>query len=168
MSPWDPAARHFLNLWSSGRAQLIVGGVIPGLVLLGSIKKQAEKASKQQPFPSLKSPPPHPTWSLHQLLPPGSSPAWAHIITNGCETKLDFSLCDIFRIIYLLVKCQEVAGFLPSSINKGLDQKRYWSSGLNLLNTLIGCLIHGHPNSNHFSCFSEWYQHACELARGHA
>jgi hypothetical protein len=37
-----------------GRAQLIVGGAIPGLVVLGSIRKQAEQtmrgqASKQDP-----------------------------------------------------------------------------------------------------------------------
>ena len=42
-----------------------MGGAIPGLVVLGSIRKQAEQneeqASKQ-----------HPPWPLHQLLLPGS------------------------------------------------------------------------------------------------
>jgi hypothetical protein len=32
-----------------GRAQPLVGGTIPGLVVLGSIREQAEQASKQCP-----------------------------------------------------------------------------------------------------------------------
>jgi hypothetical protein len=32
-----------------GRAQPIVGGVIPGLLVLGAIRKQAEQASEQWP-----------------------------------------------------------------------------------------------------------------------
>lgn len=43
-----------------------MGGVIPGLVILGSIKKQAEQAMKSKPVNST------PPRSLHQSLPPGS------------------------------------------------------------------------------------------------
>jgi hypothetical protein len=41
-----------------------VGGVIPGLLVLGSIRKQAEQARGSKPVSSI------PPWSLHQLLPP--------------------------------------------------------------------------------------------------
>ena len=36
-----------------GRAQPIVGGVIPGLVVLGSYRKQAEQATGSKPVSSL-------------------------------------------------------------------------------------------------------------------
>jgi hypothetical protein len=49
-----------------GRAQPIVGGTIPGLVVLGSIRKQAEQAKGYKPVSST------PPWFLDQLLPPGS------------------------------------------------------------------------------------------------
>ena len=66
---------------SSGKAfsQLVINGggpspqwmgPIPGLVVLGSIRKQAEQAMVSKPVSSS-----IPPWSLHQLLPPGSSPA---------------------------------------------------------------------------------------------
>ena len=35
-----------------GKAQLIVGGAIPGLVILGSIRKQAEQAMGSKPVSS--------------------------------------------------------------------------------------------------------------------
>jgi hypothetical protein len=41
-----------------------VGGAIPGLVVLGSIRKQAEKARGSKPVRNI------PAWSLHQLLLP--------------------------------------------------------------------------------------------------
>ena len=47
----------------------MVGGAIAGLAVLGSIRKQAEQAMKSKPVSST------PSWPLHQLLPPGSSPA---------------------------------------------------------------------------------------------
>jgi hypothetical protein len=47
-----------------GKAQPIVGGAIPGLVVLGSIRKQAEQASGSKPVSSI------PPWPLHQLLLP--------------------------------------------------------------------------------------------------
>jgi hypothetical protein len=62
MPPLDPTVRRD----QEGRAQPIVGGTIPGLVVLGSIRKQAEQARGSKPVSS--SPP----WPLHQLLPPGS------------------------------------------------------------------------------------------------
>jgi hypothetical protein len=48
---------------NGGRAQSIVGSAIPGLVVLDSIRKQAEQARKATP-----------SWLLHNLLPPGSCP----------------------------------------------------------------------------------------------
>jgi hypothetical protein len=51
------------------RAQPIVGGAIPGLVILGSIRKETEQAMRSKAVSSI------PPWSLHQLLPPGSCPA---------------------------------------------------------------------------------------------
>ena len=42
----------------------IVGGAIPGLVVLGSIRKQAEQARGSKPVSNI------PPWSLHQLLLP--------------------------------------------------------------------------------------------------
>jgi hypothetical protein len=45
---------------------LIVGGVIPGLVVLSSTRRQAEQARGSKPVSSI------PPWPLHQLLPPGS------------------------------------------------------------------------------------------------
>jgi len=46
----------------------ILGGAIPGLVVLGSTRKQAEQAMGSK---SVSSSSPRP---LHQLLPPGTSP----------------------------------------------------------------------------------------------
>jgi hypothetical protein len=49
-----------------------VGGAIPGLVVLVSLRKQTEQAPRSKPVgsKSVSSIP------LHQLLPPGSCPAW--------------------------------------------------------------------------------------------
>jgi len=41
-----------------------VGGAIPRLVVLGFIRKQAEKATRSKPVSN------KPPWPLHQLLPP--------------------------------------------------------------------------------------------------
>jgi hypothetical protein len=41
-----------------------VGGTIPGLVVLGSIRQQAEQARGSKPVSSI------PPWPLHQLLLP--------------------------------------------------------------------------------------------------
>jgi hypothetical protein len=46
----------------------MVGDAIPGLVALGSIRKQAEQARGSKPVSSI------PLWPLNQLLPPGSCP----------------------------------------------------------------------------------------------
>jgi hypothetical protein len=51
-----------------GWDQPIVGGAIPRLVVLGSIRKQAEQAVGSKPVSSTLPRP------LHQLLPPGSCP----------------------------------------------------------------------------------------------
>jgi hypothetical protein len=40
----------------------LVGGAIPGLVVLGSIRKQAEQARGSKPVKNI------PPWPLHQLL----------------------------------------------------------------------------------------------------
>jgi hypothetical protein len=42
----------------------LVGGTIPGLVVLGSIRKQAEQARGGKPVKNI------PPWPLHQLLLP--------------------------------------------------------------------------------------------------
>jgi len=47
-----------------GRAQPLVGGAVPGLVVLGSIREQAEQARGSKPVSSI------PPWPLHQLLLP--------------------------------------------------------------------------------------------------
>jgi hypothetical protein len=41
-----------------------VGGAIPGLVVPGSVRKQAEKARRSKPVRDI------PPWPLHQLLLP--------------------------------------------------------------------------------------------------
>jgi hypothetical protein len=41
-----------------------VGGAIPGLVVLGSIREQAEQGRGSKPVSNI------PPWPLHQLLPP--------------------------------------------------------------------------------------------------
>jgi hypothetical protein len=40
----------------------LVGGAIPGLVVLGSIREQAEQARRSKPVKNI------PPWPLHQLL----------------------------------------------------------------------------------------------------
>jgi hypothetical protein len=47
----------------------MVGGAIPGLVVLGSIRKVADQFKRSKLVSST------PPWSLYQLLPPGSCPA---------------------------------------------------------------------------------------------
>ena len=42
-----------------------VGGAIPGLVVLGSVREQAEQARGSKPVRNI------PPWPLHQLLLPG-------------------------------------------------------------------------------------------------
>jgi hypothetical protein len=48
------------------QALLTVSNATPGLVVLGSIRKQAEQTVESKPVGST------PPWPLHQLLPPGS------------------------------------------------------------------------------------------------
>ena len=52
-----------------------MGGAIPGLVVLGSIRKQAEQARESKPVSST------PPWPLHQLLPPSSCPVGVPVLT---------------------------------------------------------------------------------------
>jgi hypothetical protein len=49
-----------------GKAQAIVGGAIPGLKVLGSVRKQAEQAMRNKPVDSILA------WLLHRLLALGS------------------------------------------------------------------------------------------------
>ena len=51
-----------------GRAQPMMGGAIPGLLILDSIRKQAEQVMGSKPVSSI------PSSSLHQFLPPGFLP----------------------------------------------------------------------------------------------
>ena len=70
--PWGNAS---MRSSSKAFSQLVIKGgrahcgwSIPGLVVLGSIRKQAEQARGSKPVSSI------PPWSLHQLLPPSSCP----------------------------------------------------------------------------------------------
>jgi hypothetical protein len=47
-----------------GRAQPMMGGTIPGLIVLGSIREQAEQARGSKPVKNI------PPWLLHLLLLP--------------------------------------------------------------------------------------------------
>ena len=49
---------------------------IPGLVVLVSVRKQAEQAMMSEPVSST------PPWPLHQLLPPGSCPVCVPVLTS--------------------------------------------------------------------------------------
>ena len=65
---WDNASMRsscgaFSQLVIKGERPL-VGGTIPGLVVLGSIREQAEQARGSKPVSNI------PPWSLHQLLLP--------------------------------------------------------------------------------------------------
>jgi hypothetical protein len=53
-----------------------VVGSIPGLVVLGSIRKQAEQAMGCKPVSCT------PPWPLFQFLPPGSCPAFVPVLTS--------------------------------------------------------------------------------------
>jgi hypothetical protein len=75
------ASLQRIFLMSDGwkKAQPILGGYIPGMVVLGSRRKQAEQAMRSKPESSI-SP-----WPLHQLLPPGFCPILVLVLTyfNG-------------------------------------------------------------------------------------
>ena len=57
----------------------LVGGAIPGLVLLGSIRKQAEQARGSKPVRNI------PPWPLHQLLLPDlhEFESWLPLVMNS-------------------------------------------------------------------------------------
>jgi hypothetical protein len=57
----------------------IVGGAIPELVVLGSIRKQAEQARGSKPVRNI------PPWPLHQLLLPDllEFQSWLPLVTNS-------------------------------------------------------------------------------------
>ena len=75
MSQWDLAVRHFFQLVINSRGS-IVDGAIPWLVVLGSMRKQAEQVRVSNSVGNT------PSWPLHQLLPPESSPAWVSVLTS--------------------------------------------------------------------------------------
>jgi hypothetical protein len=54
-----------------------VGGAISGLVVLGSIRKQAEQARGSKPVSSI------PPWPLHQPLFPNLLPVLTSLVMNG-------------------------------------------------------------------------------------
>ena len=58
------SCKAFSQLVVKGERPL-VGGTIPGLVVLGSIREQAEQASEDKPVRNIRP------WPLHQLLLPG-------------------------------------------------------------------------------------------------
>lgn len=53
-----------------------MSGAIPRLVVLSSIKEQAEQATGRKPVSHT------PPWSLHQLLPPSSRPVWIPVSSS--------------------------------------------------------------------------------------
>ena len=69
---------HKIQLWgillviNEGRSR----GSTPGLVVLGSIKKQAEEAMETKTVSSI------PPWPLHQFPSPGSCPVWVLALTS--------------------------------------------------------------------------------------
>jgi hypothetical protein len=72
MPPWDPTVGHFLKLVIKGERPL-VGGTIPGLVVLGSIRagwaSQGNQASKEHP-------------SMASASAPAFWPAWVPVLTS--------------------------------------------------------------------------------------
>ena len=64
----------FVSDWWKRASLPIVGGATPGLVVLGSIRKEAEQAVKSKPVSNI------PPWPLHQLLPPDSCPIWVPVL----------------------------------------------------------------------------------------
>jgi hypothetical protein len=69
----------FSQLVIKGRVQPIEGGAIPGLVVLGSIRKQAEQARRIKPVSNI------PPWPLHQLLLPDllEFQSWLSLVINS-------------------------------------------------------------------------------------
>ena len=61
-----------------GKGQPIVGGAI---LVLGSIRKQAEQAKRSKPVSST------PVWPLHHLLPPGSCTVWVPVLISFNEQR---------------------------------------------------------------------------------
>jgi hypothetical protein len=54
----------------------MVGGTVPGLMLLGSIRRQVEQAMGNKPGSIIS------LWALHQLQPPGSCPVCVPLVTS--------------------------------------------------------------------------------------
>ena len=82
----------------------MVGGAIPGLVVLGSIKKQSEQTMGSKQVSSI------PPWPLHQLLPPGSCPAGVPVLTYFGNEQQRGSVSQINPLIAnLLAWCFVVA-----------------------------------------------------------
>ena len=73
MSPWDPALRHFLNLWSRGKAPC-GWDHLSALVVLGSTREQSEQARGSKPVKK------HP--SVASASVPASWPAWDPVPTS--------------------------------------------------------------------------------------
>lgn len=73
MPPVGLAVRYFLNSWLMGEDQLIVSGIMPALVVLVSIRKQAEQHMRHKPINNT---------PLYQLLSMGSCPVWIVVLTS--------------------------------------------------------------------------------------
>jgi hypothetical protein len=70
-----------------GMSQPIVGGAIPRLVVLGSIRKYAEQAMRSKPVSST------PLWPLRWLLPPGSCPVSVPLLVSFSDEQQ----CGIYK-----------------------------------------------------------------------
>jgi hypothetical protein len=84
MLPWDPAVGIFSVSDQWGRTQLTVGGAIPGLVVLGSIRKPwgSKPVSSPPPWPCISS-------CLRFLLCLSSCPDFLHRWTMMWKHKLN-------------------------------------------------------------------------------
>jgi hypothetical protein len=82
----------------------MVGGAIPGLVVLDTIRKQTEQAMRSKPVSST------PPWSPHQLLPQGPCPVCVLVLTSFSDA-LWWSRSQINRFLFSLLFGH---GFFPA------------------------------------------------------
>jgi hypothetical protein len=82
-------------------AQPIVSGAIPGLVVLGSIRTQADQAMGSKPVNNI------PLWSLYHPQPPAFYPVWLPVPTSFNDGLLPGSV-------------NQINPFFPSSFGHGV------------------------------------------------
>ena len=70
------------------------------LVVLSSLRKQAEQAMRSKPVSST------PPWSLHQLLPLGSCPVWVPVLTSFSDEQWGITKPFLSRLALVMVFCR--------------------------------------------------------------